>query len=124
MKRLSLPSLALCLIAILALTQGCTKKPVVNVTGKWAEVDGPDTVEFTSDGNFSGSFIYDSAGFKQNIAGKFSADGDKISLNSTDNPKDSMVWKIKLDGGVLQVTYQQGGAPKLDGSTAKFHRSN
>jgi hypothetical protein len=124
MKRVSICTLALLSIVVLVLVQGCNSKPAVNITGKWVEVDGPDTVEFKTDGSFTGNFVYDADGFQKLIAGKYSADGAKITLTASDDPKASMVWSVADSNGILTVTYKQGGLAKLDGSTAKFHRSN
>ncbi len=124
MKRLSLYALTLLAIVALAFTQGCKSAPAVDVTGKWAEVSGPDAVEFKPDGTFSGNFIYDSTGSEKAVDGKYSVEGDKVTLTSTNDPPASMVWKTAFADGVLTVTYSKGGAYKLDGSTAKFHHSN
>ena len=123
MKRTSLHALAL--IAALTLAQGCKSTPAIDVTGKWSEFNGPDAVEFKSDGTFTGTFIYDSTGSEKPVDGKYSTSADKLTLTSTNDPPASMVWKIaSAPGGILEVTYQKGGAYKLDGSTARFHHAN
>jgi hypothetical protein len=125
MKRVSLLALALFAVVALALAQGCKSGPAVDVTGKWSEVNGPDAVEFKSDGTFTGNFIYDSTGSEKSVDGKYSTSGDRLTLTSTNDPPASMVWKVASSAaGILDVTYQKGGAYKLDGSTAKFHHSN
>lgn len=91
------------------------------LVGKWAEVNGPDRVEFTSAGTFVGTMAYGSSGGQQAIAGKYFVDGENISIKlDGDSP---MTWKFKISEGDLIVTYQQGGAVKLDGSMAKFRKS-
>jgi hypothetical protein len=120
-KRLSLLLLA---ILVLAIAQGCNGKPPIDPVGKWAEVDGPDTVEFTSGGTFTGNFVFDSQGFQKPVNGSYTVSGNKVTLTATPDAKDSMVWTISNENGAMGVTYKQGGAPKLDGSSAKFHRAS
>ena len=125
MKRASLCTLVLLPVLLLAavIIQGCKTAPPVDVTGKWAEVDGPDTVAFNTDGTFTGNFVYDADGFQKPIAGKYTNSGAKITLAANDDPKASMVWTVTLANNILNVTYKQGGLAKLDGSTAKFHQA-
>jgi hypothetical protein len=122
MKKISLWGFALLAVVALAAIQGCTKAPV-DVVGKWAEVDGPDRIEFTPAGTFSGTFVYDSDAFEKTFGGKYSVDGDKVTLTAQDDKRDSMVWKVSLENSVLSVVYKDGGAPKLDGTKAKFRHS-
>ena len=126
MKRHSVQLAALLsVIVLVALIQGCnsTSAPV-DLKGKWAEVDGPDNVQFNPDGTFAGNFVYDADGFQKPIAGNYTTTGAKVTLTARDDPKTSMVWNVVLNNGILTVTYKQGGLAKLDNSSAKFHRSN
>jgi uncharacterized protein (DUF2147 family) len=117
-NRVSICRFILCVVAAFAISQAAT--PESQLVGKWTEVNGPDKIEFTSAGTFSGSMAYGEGG-QESIAGKYFVDGDHISIKlDRDSP---MTWKFKISDGDLIVTYEQGGAVKLDGSMAKFHRS-
>lgn len=111
--------LALFAIAVFALAKAAT--PESQLVGKWTELNGPDKIEFTGVGAFSGSMAYGMNGGQQSISGSYFVDEDKLSIKlDHDHP---MTWKFKLSNGDLIVTYQQGGAVKEDGSMAKFRRS-
>jgi hypothetical protein len=95
--------------------------PQSTLVGKWAEVNGPDKIEFTSAGAFAGNMAYGMGGGQQAIAGKYFVDGENISIDlERDHP---MTWTFHFSDGDLVVKYQQGGAVKMDGSMAKFRKS-
>jgi hypothetical protein len=112
---------ALLSVVVFGLVVGC--KAPVDVVGKWAQVDGPDTMEFVADGTYKGNLVYDSQAFQKDVAGKYTVSGDKVTLTSSGDAKESMVWVVSLSNGVLTVTYKNGGSPKLDGSSTTYKKA-
>jgi hypothetical protein len=91
------------------------------LTGKWAEVNGKDQIEFTAKGTFVGSVVYGSDKVYREISGTYFVDGSNVVIDLTkDEP---MTWNYKINSaGELIVTYVQGGWAKVDKSMAKFQR--
>lgn len=116
MSRLSIPRVALCAaFGLFAAT------PDSQLVGNWTEVAGSDKIEFTSAGTFSGTMTYGLKARPQSISGKYSVDQDNIGIQlDHDAP---MTWKFNFSNGDLVVTYEQGGTVKVDGTMAKFRRS-
>lgn len=108
-------------IAIVALTTfvlACNRPPGQQLVGTWTQEGGADTVTFSADGKFAGTMAYGSSGGPRELSGTYFVNADSISITlNSDSP---MTWKFALSGGELVVTYQQGGAVKMDGSMAKF----
>ena len=108
-------------LVIMALTSyvfACNRSPGHQLFGAWTQEGGADAVTFNADGKFSGTMAYGSSGGLRQLTGTYFVNADSMSITlDGDSP---MAWKFALSGGELVVTYQQGGAVKMDGSMAKF----
>jgi len=117
MNRIGTYLLTICTLVVIL---GCQKTPEKQLVGKWAEVNGADRIEFKSDGSFAGNMAYGMGGQQKDIVGKYFIEGEAISINLYDSYP--MTWKFKFSGEELVITYEKGGAVKMDGAMAKFSR--
>jgi argininosuccinate synthase len=95
------------------------------LVGKWQEVSNKETIEFLKDGSFQGSMVWDMTKTPVNISGTYSVEGDLVSLRPS-KPTDllpmTLKFKLSNSNNELTITFQQGGAVKLDGSTSNYRR--
>jgi len=114
-----------CVVLFALFFMACTAKPEQPLVGRWQEVTGKETIEFLKDKSFRGNMIWDLMKTSVNVSGTYSLEGDIVSLKP-DRPADlvPMTWKFKLSSSnnELTVTFQQGGALKVDGSFSKYRR--
>ena len=114
-----------CFIVFALTLMACASKPEEALVGRWQEISGAETIEFLKDKSFHGSMIWDMTRTAVNVKGTYSIEGDVVSLKP-DKPADlvPMTWKFKLSNSKneLIVTFQKGGALKLDGSLSKYRR--
>ena len=114
----------LCFLCCIALLVSCSPKPEKTLIGKWQEVNGREAIEFLKDGSYQGSFIWDLTNAPIAVSGTFMVNGDKVDL-TVEKPPDltQMSWKITFAGSdELTIVFQQGGALKRDGNSAKYQR--
>ncbi len=112
------------LLALLCISCSTQKAPAL--VGSWQEVNGKEAIEFQKDGTFRGSMIWDRTKAPVNISGTYTMEGNNVSLK-LQNPGDlvPMVWQIELSNSdkELKITYRDGGALKLDGTSATYRRA-
>jgi hypothetical protein len=123
MKRFSLA--ASLVIALFLFLYSCTSKPDLLLIGKWQNTNGSEIIEFLKNGSFHGSLIWDMTKKPVEVSGTFIVKGDVVNL-IMEKPQDltPMTWKTVFSGSndELTITFQNGGALKLDGSASKYQR--
>ena len=123
MKRVVALSVSCLVLALLIVS--CASKPDEMLVGKWQETTGKETIEFLKDKSFQGTLVWDLTKAPVNVAGKYTADKNTVTLTPTQPPTLSpMTLKVEFSksGKELTITYQQGGAIKLDGSVLKYQK--
>lgn len=121
-----IPRLASYVLLILSLLfTSCASKAEQTVAGKWQEVNGNEIIEFLKDGSFQGNMIWDMTKTPVIIIGTYSTAADIVTIRPT-KPADlvPMTWQVKLSKSnkEITVTFQQGGAVKIDGSSSTYRR--
>jgi len=114
----------LCFLCCIAFLVSCSPKPEKALIGKWQEVNGREAIEFLKDGSFHGSLIWDLTNESKDVSGTFVVKGDMVDL-TVQKPTDltPMSWKFTFTGSdELTIVFQQGGALKRDGNSAKYQR--
>ncbi len=103
----------------------CAAKPEQRLIGKWQEATGKETIEFLKDRSFQGVMLWDLNKTLVNTTGTYAVEGDTVNLR-LDKPGNlaPMTLKFKFSGSnnELTITFQRGGALKLDGSTSTYRR--
>ena len=103
----------------------CASKTDQALTGKWQEVNGKEEIEFLKDGSFHGTLIWDLTKQLLEVSGTYSVKDDIVDLK-LEKPSNlaPMTWKVTFSGSRngLTFVYQQGGAVKLDGSSAAYRK--
>jgi hypothetical protein len=103
----------------------CSAKPEKSLPGRWQEATGREAIEFFKDGTFRGTMIWDLTNAPVDISGTYIVKGDMVGITVA-NPAEltPMTWKIAFSGSdELTVVFQQGGALKRDGGSAKYRRA-
>jgi len=92
--------------------------------GKWQEVNGVEALEFSQGGTYRGMLVWDMTNQPIAVAGTYSIKGDLVNLTVESPPNlTPMIWQVKLPSTEeLTIVFQQGGALKRDGNSAKFRR--
>ena len=114
----------LCCLCCIAFLASCGPKPEQALIGKWQEVNGREAIEFVKGGTFHGNLIWDLTKASLDVNGTYIVKGDLVNL-TIEKPGNltPMTWKVKFSGSdELTMTFQQGGAVKLDGGSASFRR--
>ncbi len=103
----------------------CSSKNEQQLIGKWREASGNEGIEFAKNNTFLGIFVWDLTKQPLEVRGTYSVSGDTLTLKPQ-SPKDlvPMTCKIKFgqSSNELALTFKQGGAVKLDGSTLAYQR--
>jgi hypothetical protein len=118
--------LLLSLFALLALSvASCTSKPQGTPIGKWQGINSAESIEFLKDGTYHGILIAELQKAPVDISGTYTVQGDLLNLKVT-KPEalTPMIWKLEFSdsNNEITVTFQNGGALKIDGSLARFRR--
>jgi hypothetical protein len=103
----------------------CSSNPEQALVGRWQEVSGKETLEFLKDKIFTANMVWDMTKTSVKVSGTYSIEGDTVILRP-DSPAGlvPITCKIKLTdaNNELTVTFQQGGALKIDGSSSGYRR--
>jgi hypothetical protein len=114
-----------CFILSVLFLIACTSKPEQALVGRWQGVGGSETMAFLEDKSFIGRLIWDTTKAPVNLSGTYSVEGDTVSLKPI-KPADlvPMTLKVKLSNSNddLTITFVEGGALKVDGSSARYQR--
>ncbi len=113
-------------LAVLALSvPSCSPKSQPTAIGKWQEINGRDTIEFLKDGTYQGTLIAELQKSPVDIGGSYTVQGNFMNLKVT-KPEGlaPMTWKLEFShsNNEITVTFQDGGALKVDGSVTRFRR--
>jgi hypothetical protein len=121
MKRIGVFSLvcALVFFAVFA----CSSKPG-SIQGKWQGANGTETIEFLNDGTFQGVLMWDLNHAPVQLQGTYKIAGDKLDLVVTKpGSLTPMKWSVQyVSNDEINVTYDNGGALKKDGTSARYRR--
>ncbi len=119
MKRSMLVSALFLICGMLAVS--CTSGK--SITGMWQEAKGSESIEFLKDGTFNGKLTWDMNKQPVEVAGSYTKKGELIDLKLR-KPANlaPMTWKASISGTEMKVTFQHGGALKIDGSSAQYRR--
>lgn len=112
-------------VAVISLSLiSCAKKPEQSLAGKWQRQSSGEVIEFMKTGAFQGTMLWDLQKTPLDISGTYTSKGDLITLK-VEKPGSltPMTWKVTFSGSdQLSIVYEDGGALKLDGSSATFQR--
>jgi hypothetical protein len=116
---------AVCSLSLLLFISSCAQKPDQKLFGKWREASGREGIEFVKNNTFVGIFIWDLTKQPLEVRGAYSLSGEILTLKPQ-TPKDLVPMTCKIKFGQsddeLILTFDQGGALKLDGSTLTYRR--
>ncbi len=102
----------------------CSAAPDQKLVGIWQGTVGVEKIEFLNNKTFRGTMIWDVSKAPMELTGTYSLKGDLLDLK-VEKPANlnPMTWKATFSGkDQLTFLYQQGGALKLDGTSASFRR--
>ncbi len=102
----------------------CSAKPEQKLVGRWQGTNGMEKIEFLTNKTFQGTMIWDMPKTPIELEGTYEVKGDLVSLK-VEKPQNltPMTWKVTFsDKDQITFMYQQGGAVKLDGTSASFRR--
>jgi hypothetical protein len=121
MNRISVFPLICVLLVVVVFA--CSSKPR-SIQGKWQGANGAETIEFLNDGTFQGVLIWDLNRAPVALQGTYKIAGDNLDLVVT-KPGNlaPMKWTVRyVSGDEIDVTYQDGGALKKDGTSARYRK--
>jgi hypothetical protein len=121
MRRISVFPLVCALLVLTVFA--CSSKPR-SIQGKWRGVNGTETIEFLNDGTFQGVLVWDITRAPITLQGKYKVAGDNLDLVVTQpGSLTPMKWIVRyVSSDEIIVTYENGGALKRDGTSARYHK--
>ncbi len=115
-----------CSFLLLLFILSCTPNPEQKLIGKWQNANGKEVIEFQRDRTFHGTLIWDMPKSPLTVSGTYSVSGNLVSVRP-EKPQNlkPMTWEMSFSksGDELRVVFKEGGALKLDGSTAVYRKT-